>query len=141
MSKVSLRKPTPKVSAVKPTVRTVGMIEIKSTRMIFDDSTYEGKYVFSLTGKQLEAMRAMEDLEFPNYQGSRSWSTNEYGDQLKVSGIPAQPKATYDLTLKVSEWSLGSKHGIGYKIVSAQQTEDLPRPPPRPLRSLGVCLI
>lgn len=123
--------------------KSYGTIEIKSTRMVFDDTMYKGKFVFRITERQFNGLkdmetRLLEGLEVTNF----AHSENEFGHQLKISSDSSMEKGTYDLVLKISNWQMGVKTGISYKVVSANKVDDLPEAEFKPtiLKSLG-CLL
>ena len=139
MSTKSIPRPAKKAVQLKPKTKALGTVDIKSTRMIFDDSMYPGKFVFGLSTRQLENVREIEgrlDSELTNH----AWSSNDFGHQIKVSAEPLE-RGTYDLQLKVYSWSMGAKNGIGYRVIDAVKVEDLALPERRPLEKLGVCLL
>ena len=131
--------------AIKPKSKGLGIVELKSSRMIFDDSTYAGKYVFSLTDNQLSGLQAIESEELSagiSDVTNHSWSTNDYGNKLKVSSTERMFKGTYNLTLKMTHWTMGPKSGFSYIVTDREEVEassdtTYARPP---LKSLG-CLI
>lgn len=140
-TKISTR-PQPKRVQIqtRPKTKTHGLVNVQCSRMVFDDSTYAGKYVFNITNNQLERLREMETVVDPDAT-VKSWNTNSYGNQLKVTGDTGIEKGAYDLQLKVFSWSMGAKCGIGYRVVSHTKVEDISPQNNSELKNLGVCLI
>jgi hypothetical protein len=126
---------------LKPKTKAHGTFEIKTVRMVFDDSTYKGKFVFRITERQLNGLKDIEsnlqDGEPTNY----AWSVTDFGPQMKINSDIPMEKGTYDLVLKITQWQMGATSGISYKVVTATRVEDVPEEVrPITLKSFG-CLI